>query len=152
MEEIKLQAVREMGVPEMTHHIATGSHMRAVSKRHKYNAMTTHCTQGHFHSSLGESVRCDHLHLLQKAKVITELEVGGSITIAQGFKYKPDFRYVENGVKIVEDFKGVITQRFRDIKRMWPYHGDGVLRVSKLVGKKFHMDKDIQGKPEPKRG
>jgi hypothetical protein len=30
VEEIKLQAVREMGVPEMPHHIATGSHMRAA--------------------------------------------------------------------------------------------------------------------------
>lgn len=112
----------------------------------KYRAKRTHCHQGHFHPSRGEALRCNHLTLLEKAGEISDLKpICGSMTVVKGMRYKPDFTYIENGVNVVEDFKGVITQRFRDIKRMWPHHGVGVLRVSRLVGKRFVVEKDIQG-------
>lgn len=128
-------------------HITSNSDMRKVTKSNKFKAKKTFCAQKHFHSSRGEAMRCDVLHLLQRAGSISELvPMCASMEVVKGFKYKPDFRYVENGVSIVEDFKGVVTQRFRDIKRLWPHHGQGVLRVSRLVGSKFVIEKDITGR------
>lgn len=112
----------------------------------KYKAKKTYCAAGHFHPSQGEARRCDCLHLLQAASEIQDLKVNPSVTLTVGFRYKPDFSYLERGLLVVEDFKGVETQRFRDIKRMWPHHGKGVLRVSKLRGKKFYIEPDISGK------
>lgn len=99
-------------------------------KRHKMNAVSAHCAQGHFHPSTGESRRCNTLHLLQRAKEIKGLEVNPSIEIVAGMKYKPDFKYTENGKLIYEDFKGMVTDRFRIICRLWPHHGTGTLRIT----------------------
>ena len=127
-------------------HIARNGSMTKVTRSNKFKAKKTFCAQKHFHSSRGEAMRCDVLHLFQKAGRISDLvPMCASMEVVKGFKYKPDFRYVELGVNIVEDFKGVVTQRFRDIKRLWPHHGTGVLRVSRLSGSKFVIEKDIPG-------
>lgn len=101
-----------------------------ASRKHKYNAVSSHCAQGHFHASKGESGRCDTLHLLQKAKEIKGLEIHPTVEIVTGMKYKPDFTYYDHGKRIFEDFKGVETDRFRIIKKLWPHHGTGTLRIS----------------------
>lgn len=115
----------------------------------KFGARRTQCKANHFHPSCGEATRCDWLHAMQSSGAIFDLKAQASVTIVPGFKYKPDFTYTEmkdgERVLIVEDFKGVVTQRFRDIKRMWPHHGQGALRVSRLQGQKFYIEKDIQG-------
>jgi hypothetical protein len=110
------------------------------------NAVKSRCAQGHSHPSKGESLRCDNLHLQQAGKLIEDLVTNPTITIIQGFKYKADWTYLENKKMVTEDFKGMVTQRFRDIKKLWPHHGIGVLRVSRLKGLRFYTEKDIQGK------
>lgn len=125
-----------------------GKLVRIPRKASKYGARSSHCAQGHYHPSTGEAVRCDALHLMQKAGTISDLKVNPSVTITKGFKYKPDFSYTETegGRYIVEDFKGLVTQRFRDIMRMWPHHGEGVLRVTKQSGRMgTRIDKEIKG-------
>lgn len=99
-------------------------------RKHKFNAVSSHCAQGHFHASTGESRRCDTLHLYQKAKEIKGLEIHPTIELVQGMKYKPDFLYFEDGKRIYEDFKGVSTDRFRIICKLWSFHGTGTLRIS----------------------
>ncbi len=103
---------------------------QAKIRGNKYGAKSAHCAQGHFHPSTGESNRCDTLHLIARAGEIKGLEVHPTITLVEGMKYKPDFLYTENGKRIYEDFKGVSTDRFRIICKLWPYHGTGTLRIS----------------------
>lgn len=99
-------------------------------RKHKMNAVSAHCAQGHFHPSTGESRRCDALHLLQRAKAVKGLEVHPTVELVTGMKYKPDFLYFEGKKRIYEDFKGMVTDRFRIICRLWPHHGTGTLRIT----------------------
>ena len=87
-------------------------------------------------ASGAEASRWAELKLMLKARLITELESQPVYVLAPGVKfagasrakpelrYQADFAYVENGVKVVEDVKGVETQVFR-IKRhlMKSVHG-----------------------------
>lgn len=102
----------------------------------KYHAKAVHCAAGHYHPSTGEGERCNDLGLLQQAGVISMfVDVHPTIELIKGFKYKPDFIYMEGGKRIVEDYKGAMTDRFRIIKNLWPYHGVGILRIT-CKGKK----------------
>jgi hypothetical protein len=69
-------------------------------------------------------VRCNELHDLQAAGAISDLIMhpqywfvinGRQVKHANGRRvgYKSDFEYVENGIKVTEDVKGVIV-------RDWP--------------------------------
>lgn len=113
-------------------------------KKHKYNAKRSKCGQSHYHGSKGEAARCDYLYLKFKAGHITEPVQQRGIEIVKGFRYKPDFAYEDDGKQVYEDFKGVMTQRFRDIARMWPHHGKGVLRISQMAGNRF-ISHDVFG-------
>ncbi len=54
--------------------------------------------------------------------------------LVEGFTYKPDF-LVYTGYEIyAEDVKGVITQRFRDSRRMWETYGMINLHIIRLDG------------------
>lgn len=83
----------------------------------KYRAKVTPCAHGHTHASIKEAKRCNDLHMLQKAGVIHSLEVepqywfgtnGETIKHDNGRRvgYRPDFSYVENDKRKVEDVKG----------------------------------------------
>jgi len=82
------------------------------------------CSQGHTHDSKREAIRCNELHELQAAGVISDLIVhpqywfvidGRQLKHPNGRRvgYKSDFEYVENGNAITEDVKGVSV-------RDWP--------------------------------
>jgi hypothetical protein len=69
-------------------------------------------------------VRCNELHDLQAAGAISDLIIhpqywfvinGRQVKHGNGRRvgYKSDFEYVENGIKVTEDVKGVIV-------RDWP--------------------------------
>jgi hypothetical protein len=85
----------------------------------KYHAKITHVDGIKFHSK-GEANRYRELKLLERAKVISELELQPAFSLACGgtpikyasgrqAKYIADFRYKENGETVVEDFKGADT-------------------------------------------
>lgn len=83
----------------------------------KYGARKTPCQHGHKHASAKEAKRCNDLHTLQRAGEIIGLEVeptfyfvidGREVKHENGRRaaYKPDFVYIEKGVKVAEDVKG----------------------------------------------
>jgi hypothetical protein len=90
----------------------------------KYRAVKAQCNAGHTHDSKREAVRCNELNDLQAAGAISDLIMhpqywfvinGRQVKHANGRRvgYKSDFEYVENGIKVTEDVKGVIV-------RDWP--------------------------------
>jgi hypothetical protein len=86
----------------------------------KYHATVTERHGITFHSK-GEANRYDDLRLMELAGEITNLEYEPESypLVVNGVKvtsYRPDYRYIENGVLVVEDFKSSATARARD----WP--------------------------------
>jgi hypothetical protein len=90
----------------------------------KYRAVKSQCNAGHTHDSKREAVTCNELHNLQAAGEISDLTIhptyyfvidGKQLKHANGRRvaYKSDFEYVENGVLITHEVKGVIV-------RDWP--------------------------------
>lgn len=109
-----------------------------MTRGNKFHAKRTPCAHGHMHASTKEARRCNDLHMLQRAGEIVGLEVepvftfaidGKPVLHANGRKavYKPDFTYIENGLKICEDVKGgaatmteAATLRLALARAMWP--------------------------------
>jgi hypothetical protein len=90
----------------------------------KYRAVKAQCNAGHTHDSKREAVRCNELHILEAAGEITDLMIhpqywfvinGRQLKHPNGRRvgYKSDFEYIENGMLVTEDVKGVIV-------RDWP--------------------------------
>ena len=90
----------------------------------KYRAIKAQCNAGHTHDSKREAVRCNELHILQAAGKITDLTIhpqywfvinGRQLKHPNGRRvgYKSDFEYIENGMLVTEDVKGVVV-------RDWP--------------------------------
>lgn len=82
-----------------------------------------------------EAERYAELKIMEKAKLITDLELQPKFVLQEGFKYqgkkeKPityiaDFKYKElSGTVVVEDVKGVATKDFNNKRKMFLYqHG-----------------------------
>lgn len=78
-----------------------------------------------------EANRYYELLLLQKAKIITNLELQPKFLLQDGFKkngktyrrieYIADFKYIENGKTIVEDVKGFKTEVFKLKHKLFEY-------------------------------
>ncbi len=93
-------------------------------KKQKYRNKKTPCRHGHTHDSGKEARRCNDLHMLQRAGVITDLEQqpkylfainGVPVTALNGrqLRFTPDFRYHDGGQLIVEDTKGMRTTDYQ---------------------------------------
>lgn len=89
----------------------------------KYGAKKAVCCQGHTHDSKAESYRCDLLHLKQRKGLISDLRVQVKYLLipAQRFQNMPneravtyiaDFVYIENGLTVIEDTKGMKTKDY----------------------------------------
>ena len=106
----------------------------------KYGAKKTKCLAcAGFHPSKAEAKRCGELHLMHRAGLISQLEREPQYWFADmkhpsGHRvgYKPDFQYVEDGKKIVEDVKGFSARDFALRAACFRYfHPDIELRVIK---------------------
>lgn len=104
----------------------------------KYGARKTVCAQGHKHSSAKEAKHCHDLHIRQRLGEIVGLQVepkytfivnGAPVKMGNGaaMSYKPDFEFVENGVKTCLDVKGgsatkteAFAIRWALAKHCWP--------------------------------
>jgi len=95
-------------------------------KPSKYKAIRT---RGY--ASRIEAERADQLALLERAGAISNVTYNKSVQLGPDRKYKPDFRYVQNGQTIWEEVKGVETDRYRDNKKLWRKYGPGLLRIVK---------------------
>jgi len=103
-----------------------------------YFARKTACQNGHTHDSAKEAKRCDDLHLLARGGKIAGLTVSPRIDIVingspvkmgngQAMRFTPDFSYVENGRKVIEDVKAKNGHMARDVpvklalcRHLWP--------------------------------
>ena len=103
----------------------------------KYRAVKAQCNAGHTHDSKWEAIRCNELHILQAAGEITDLMIhpqywfvinGRQLKHPNGRRvgYKSDFEYIENGMLVTEDVKGVVVRdwplRRAVFKALFPNH------------------------------
>ena len=103
----------------------------------KYRAVKAQCNAGHTHDSKRESMRCNELHISEAAGEITDLMIhpqywfvinGRQLKHPNGRRvgYKSDFEYIENGMLVTEDVKGVIVRdwplRRAVFKALFPNH------------------------------
>ena len=103
----------------------------------KYRAVKAQCGAGHTHDSKREAIRCNELHILQAAGEITDLTIhpqywfvinGRQLKHPNGRRvgYKSDFEYIENGMLVTEDVKGVVVRdwplRRAVFKALFPNH------------------------------
>ena len=90
----------------------------------KYSAVKAQCNAGHTRDSKREAITCNELHDLQAAGKISDLMIsptyyfvinGKQLKHPNGRRvaYKSDFEYVENGMLVTHEVKGVIV-------RDWP--------------------------------
>ena len=103
----------------------------------KYRAVKANCNAGHTHDSKREAMRCNELHILEATGEITDLMIhpqywfvinGRQLKHPNGRRvgYKSDFEYIENGMLVTEDVKGVIVRdwplRRAVFKALFPNH------------------------------
>ena len=101
--------------------------------RSKYGAKTTVIDGIKFHS-LGEGKRYTYLKYRQLAKEISGLQWQVKFPIELNGKhicnYIADFVYLENGITIIEDFKGMRTPVFNLKKKLFEAQYGTELRLS----------------------
>jgi hypothetical protein len=113
-------SINRRDVPPETWAALTGESAPAGKPAKYRNEPTT--VDGIRFDSRKEAARWCELRLLERAGAITDLErqvrfaleVGG-VAVAV---YVADFRYVEGGVRVVEDAKGMRTREYRLKKRL----------------------------------
>ena len=102
--------------------------------------------EGRMFDSKAERDRAEQLKVMEKDGDIQELELQPQTSLSKAdIKYKPDFAYTEDGVRIYEDVKGVETEGFRIKSKLWKKYGYGPLRITKRKGIKspFTITKTI---------
>ena len=100
----------------------------------KYKSKQT-IVDGVAFASKKEAGRYKQLKEMENNKTISNLELQPAFILQESFtknkkKYRPiiyvaDFRYIENGVTIVEDVKGFKTPEYRLKKKLLLYKYDG---------------------------
>lgn len=97
----------------------------------KYNAKPSKMAGRSFASRL-ERDRAAELVMLEECGEISGLEFQPMVKLSDALvSYKPDFMYTQDGRTVYEDAKGVVTDRFRMIKRLWSAYGPALLRITK---------------------
>lgn len=90
--------------------------------------------------SLREASRYDHLRMLYEAGAIQDLRLQQTFTLQEGYvtaegetvqpiTYKADFMYVQNGKTVIEDVKGMKTDKYRMKYKMMLEHGYKITEV-----------------------
>ena len=112
--------------------------LKKVPKRkNKYGAKKAGSLlfEGRMFDSKAERDRAEKLKVMEKDGEIQNLELQPQTSLSRAeIKYKPDFAYTENGVRIYEDVKGVETEGFRIKSKLWKKYGLGPLRITKRKG------------------
>ncbi len=90
--------------------------------------------------SLREARRYDHLRMLYEAGAIQDLRLQQTFTLQEGYvaadgeivrpiTYKADFVYSQDGKPVIEDVKGVRTDKYRMKYKMMLEHGYKITEV-----------------------
>ena len=101
---------------------------KATGGKNKFGAKKTYCSQKHLHDSKKEATRCDELNLLRRGGIISRLKQQPKFVLLKGFWighekirpicYRADFSYYEDGVLVIEDVKGKLTDVYKLKKKM----------------------------------
>jgi len=123
-----------------------GDRMSFLRRRTKYGARKTTLGDRTFDSA-GEAFRASQLRLLERAGEISDLQYQVTFRLsAAEITYRADFTYTEYGRMVAEDFKGVETERFRIIKKLWQHYGPCLLRITKRRGTRVLTVQEIMPK------
>lgn len=102
-------------------------------KKNKYRNVIVRDETGKIRAhSTGEDNRHEHLKLLEKIGEIHNLEFQKPFILQEAFvdnqgkkrqamKYIADFVYIENGITIIEDYKGFETKDFKIKEKLLQY-------------------------------
>ena len=87
-----------------------------------------------------------YLKLLERGLTISGLTCQVQTDLSAGVMYKADFRYYDMKLKrdIWAEFKGVETDRWSIIKKLWKCYGPGLLRIYKGTGLGIVVDEEIE--------
>lgn len=112
--------------------------------RNKFNAKR--CENGGYSfASQGERDCFLNLKLLEKAGEASEIECQVLVRLVGGINYRADFKFFDHHLDEVVwvEYKGLETQRWRDIKKLWKHCGPGRLRVYKGYGLRMKVTEEI---------
>lgn len=108
--------------------ISAEDYQKKIAGINKYGAKKTRCGKKHLHDSKKEAMRCDELNLLLKGGAISRLKQQVKFVLQPSFwfgheKIRPicyfaDFTYMEEGVLVIEDVKGKLTDVYKLKKKM----------------------------------
>lgn len=99
---------------------------------------------GSYASQLEANYRKFVLEPRLKAKEISDLWEHKAYEIFPGIKWKVDFSYIENGVRVWDEVKGAETEGYRLKRNIWKVMGLGELRIIKGQGLKFKVAQVIK--------
>jgi hypothetical protein len=103
---------------------------KKLQVRNKYHAKRC-IYKGIKFSSQGE-MRCyQYLELLEKAGYLRDIETHITTKLIAGISHKTDFRMwdIKAEQLVYAEFKGMVTDRWRIIKKLWKIFGPAELRV-----------------------
>lgn len=100
-------------------------------RRNKYCAV-----RANGFDSRGEARRAAQLRQREQCGLIRDLEFQPKVYLTDArILYRPDFAYTQaDGVRVMEDFKGVETPVFRLKARLWAHYGPCPLLLSNQKG------------------
>ncbi len=100
-------------------------------KPNKYKAKRTKNQYGEF-PSIGEA-ECYAMFMIRlKAGDISKIDRYPTVLLSRAkISYKPDWYYENSQTQAYVDFKGIATERFNLIKKLWKYYGPAPLEIWK---------------------
>ena len=137
-------------MPERFEHWSIDRYRKYIlGKEHLLKGNKYHAERTCGYASKLEATRAQQLRLLERAGAIRNLKEQPVVHLsAAEIRYRPDFAYEEklgSGWRLVyEDTKGVETERFKIIKKLWAHYGPGVLRVSVRERGEIKMRQEIE--------
>jgi len=92
---------------------------------HKFGAKRSMDNDGRAYPSVLERDVAMNLQLLEQGKEIKDLDYQPGVQMLPGIRFKPDFSYISKGEKFrtYVDAKGITTNRFRLICKLWALFG-----------------------------
>lgn len=112
-------------------------------KMNKYRATRVKNDLGAYDSKLEANYRKFVLDPKLKSGEISDLWEHKAYSIFPNIKWKVDFSYIENGVRVYDEVKGAETEGYRLKKNIWKACGPGELRIIKGIGLKFKVTEVI---------
>jgi len=129
--------------------VATAEPETKPAQANKYHAVRT---EGYM--SKAEATRARELAVLERAGEISNVLYNPTIHLLRDpdITYRPDYQYEDkNGTTRYEEVKGVETDRWRMIRKLWQHFGPGPLHVVRCERGVCRVTETIWPKPKTER-